>query len=96
MEDTVAEFEEKGVVVVPNMFSTEEIEEMRREADYIAGVSLNAVRFSNHQAATLAGSRSGSCQTHLIGCCCCRRRCGHCCCGGARCYAKGERPGALV
>eukprot|EP01044_Picomonas_judraskeda_P008027 COSAG03_NODE_893_length_5468_cov_3.850251_7_plen_72_part_00 len=58
MEDMVAEFEEKGVVVVPNMFSADEIEEMRSEADYIAGVSLNAVRFSSHHAAALTPVRA--------------------------------------
>ena len=60
MEDMVAEFEEKGVVVVPNMFSADEIEEMRSEADYIAGVSLNAVRFSSHESRSGTHSRSGS------------------------------------
>lgn len=41
----VAEFAEKGVVVIPGVFSSVELEEMRAEADYIASVSLNAVRF---------------------------------------------------
>ena len=40
----LTEFSAKGVVVVPDVFSAAEIEEMRREADYIAGISLNAVR----------------------------------------------------
>ena len=43
MEGMLAEFAERGVVVVPDVFSATEVEEMRAEADYIANISLNAV-----------------------------------------------------
>ena len=51
LDAVCAEFAERGVVVIPDVFSAAEIQEMREEADAMAEVSLNAMLFHDRRSA---------------------------------------------
>ncbi len=51
LDAVCAEFAERGVVVIKDVFSAAEIQEMREEADAMAEVSLNAMLYHDRRSA---------------------------------------------